>query len=342
MIFKKSYQSFKQKKSWLTEISYFAIQGIKHGKSLSLTQNNIINIRKDDIILFSVMKNEAHRLNFFLEYYRKLGINHFIFVDNGSTDHFTNIIQNQSDISVFYTEASYKASNYGMHWLNYLLYHYGTGHWCLTCDPDEFFVYPYMDTRDLRDLTDYLSSTRTSSCFALMLDMYAKTSVEESYYTEGTDPLLVCPYFDMTGYQKQESKHYRNLFIQGGVRQRIFYPDNPSKAPALNKIPLVKWERHFAYVQSMHMLIPRKLNQVVQAHHITGALLHYKFIAQLSQKIAEEQTAQQHWDNSSEYQKYASAIEQKTHLYHPNISIEYQDWRTLVKQGIISWGEWSS
>jgi len=330
----------KQKKSWLTEIASLHGKALLHGRALQIKQNNIKNIKPDDIILFAVMKNEAHRLKYFIDYYRKLGVGHFIFVDNGSTDHFNEVVSEQNDITSFYTDASYKDSNFGMYWANYLLLKYGCGHWCLTCDPDEFLTYPYMESRDLIDLTQYLSSVNESSFFTTMVDMYSKDAVENSHYAEGSDPLLVCPYFDAIGYSKKYNKYYRNTFIQGGVRQRIFYPDFPEKAPALNKVPLVKWESHFAYVSSMHMAVPRRLNQTCNIQKTTGALLHYKFISQLSEKILEEEIAQQHYDNSSEYKKYNAAINNKTILYDPSVSVRFHDWKTLARLGLINKGEW--
>lgn len=326
---------------WQREISSWHLKAIRHGMDLKASQKNIKNIKPKDIVLCAVMKNEAHRLKFFIEYYRKLGVNHFILVDNGSTDHFKDVVAGQDDISTFYTEASYKNSNYGMHWVNYLLLRYGCGHWCLTCDPDELLVYPYMETRDLRDLTEYLDSIKEESLFTAMVDMYSDKAVEESDYQEGTDPLQTCPFFDGTGYVKSFNPGYRNTFLQGGVRRRVFYADEPEKSPALNKVPLIKWGSHVAYVESMHMAIPRRLNELCVKSKVTGALLHYKFINQLVQKVEEEAVAKQHWDNSSEYTKYGTAIQERTVLYDPSVSMRYENWRTLARHGLVNLGEWS-
>jgi hypothetical protein len=285
------------------------------------------------------MKNESHRLPFFLDYYRGLGVNHFFLVDNGSTDHFADMIAGQNDVSTYYTNASYKESNYGVHWANYLLSRYGCGHWCLTCDPDEFLVYPYMETRNLRNLTDFLFRSRQSSLFAILIDMYSDRNIEENYYREGDNPLNVCPYFDASGYSKRYDQNHRNLFVQGGVRRRMFYPENPAKAPALNKLPLIKWESHFAYVQSQHMAIPRRLNETYHKTKISGALLHFKFISKLIDKVKEEKIAKQHYDNSSEYEKYNEAVQTKTKLYDPSISVRFEGWQTLARLGLINVGE---
>jgi hypothetical protein len=330
----------KQKHQWLGEVAHFHNKALKHGKDLKCTQNRLKHIKRNDILLVCVLKNEAHRISYFLDYYRKLGVNHFIFVDNGSTDHLTHLVSGQRDITTFYSTASYKESNYGMYWANYLLLRFGRGHWCLTCDPDEFLVYPYIDTRDLRDLTDYLDSLREASFFTTMIDMYSDRPVEETHCPEGSDPLIACPYFDGTGYSKYYYAKYRNTFLQGGVRRRLFYADNPGSAPALNKIPLVKWQPHFAYVESMHMAIPRRLNEAVFRTKTMGALLHYKFTSTLRDKVREEEQAKQHWDNSSEYRKYGTTIQQGTLLYERSVSVRYEDWRTLARYGLVNVGEW--
>lgn len=316
------------------------LYAFKHSRDISIRQDNRKHIKKNDLILFSVMKDEAHRLPFFIDYYRKLGVGHFIFVDNASSDHFNEVLSGHEDITAFYTNASYKASNFGMHWVNYLLRKYGSGHWCMTCDPDEFIVYPEMDNRDLHDLTGYLSSIREESFFTCMVDMYDDKPVEECHYEEGTDPVETCRYFDRTGYVKTHLHGFRNLWLQGGVRRRIFSRERPENAPALNKVPLVNWKPHFAYVESMHMAVPRRLNECSSANKTSGALLHFKFISQLRKKVGVELKAKQHFNDSAEYKQYDQVIKNQQKLYDPSVSEKYEDWRTLAKLGLINKGEW--
>lgn len=312
----------------------------KHARYLDIQQNNVTNITNNDLILFSVMKDEAHRLPFFIDYYRRLGVDHFILVDNASSDHFNDVVSEQKDITTFYTDASYKASKYGMHWLNYLLRKYGSGHWCMTCDPDEFIIFTDMEHRDLIDLTNYLISTSEESFFTCMIDMYGNRPVNQCHYTEGSNPLDTCPYFDKAGYVKTYMSDLSNIWMQGGVRRRLFFRDQPSSSPSINKIPLVRWKTHFAYVESMHMAIPRRLNECVAPNKTTGALLHFKFISQLSSKVKAELKARQHFNYSSEYKQYDKAIRQNSQLFNSTVSEKYEGWRTLAKLGLINKGEW--
>jgi hypothetical protein len=170
--------------------------------------------------------------------------------------------------------------------------------------------------------------------------MYSKSPVSETVYTPGLNPLQTCPYFDKYGYTKQYNNNIRNLYIQGGVRRRIFSNEIPDRAPALNKIPLIKWQWNYVYTSSMHMALPRRLNSCVDERKTTGALLHYKFISELDTKVKEELIAKQHYNESAEYKQYGKIIDNNDRLYHPDVSTRFDNWHTLAKLGLINQGEW--
>ena len=62
----------------------------------------------------------------------------------------------QPDVSVWHTTASYRDSRFGMLWINDLLRRHGQKRWCIVVDPDEFLVYPMMETRSLKALAQFL------------------------------------------------------------------------------------------------------------------------------------------------------------------------------------------
>ena len=197
-------------------------------------------IKPGDILLFSTFRNENVRLPYFLQYYRKLGVSHFLMVDNDSDDGGREFLTGQPDVSLWTTKASYKRSRFGVDWLNWLQRKYGDGHWTLVVDPDELFVYPFCDTRPVRALTDWLDSSGVRSFGAMLLDMYPKGRIDAVNYRPGQDPVEIAAWFDPGNYMIERNPSYWNLWIQGGPRARVFFPDRPKKAPALNKIPLVK------------------------------------------------------------------------------------------------------
>jgi len=301
------------------------------------------NIKPKDLLLFCTLRNEHVRLPYFLEYYRDQGINHFIFVDNNSTDGSGDYLAGQPDVSIWHTKASYKRARFGVDWLNWLQRKYAHGHWALTVDPDELLIYPFCDTRPLRALTDWLDASSIKSFSAMLLDMYPKGRLDEQPYQPGQNPIDTACWFDSGNYSLSRNHRYGNLWIQGGPRARVFFQDNPQKAPALNKTPLVKWDRKYTYVSSTHMLLPRGLNLVYDewgGEKASGILLHTKFLDTFGAKAAEEIQRNEHYAASVEYKAYAEQMENDPQLWC-KWSEKYINWRQLEILGLMSKGNWA-
>lgn len=308
---------------------------------------NIVNrtdqIRDRDILLVSTVRNEKIRLPYFLSYYRNLGVDHFLFVDNDSSDGSADYLSDQPDVSVWQTTASYKRATFGVDWMNWLKRKYAHDHWTLVVDPDEFFVYPFCDTRSIRALTDWLENSSIRSFSAMLLDVYPKGRIDEVPYQAGQDPLDIACWFDSGNYTVTKNPLYGNLWIQGGPRSRVFFPEAPAKAPALNKIPLVKWDRKYAYVSSTHALLPRGLNQVYDewgGEKASGVLLHTKFLDTFTAKAEEELVRGEHYGKSIEYKAYAGTLKDNPDLWC-KWSEKYINWRQLEILGLMSKGNWA-
>jgi hypothetical protein len=295
------------------------------------------------LILAATLRNERPRLPYFLSYYRDLGIEQFLFVDNGSSDGSLEYLADQPDVSVWSTTASYKAARFGMDWINALLRRHAHGRWALVVDVDEFFLYPFCDTRPLRALTDWLDDAGLRSFGTLILDMYPKGPVRDQPCTEGQNPFEIAHWFDSANYSITRNARYRNLWVQGGPRARAFFADTPRAAPALNKVPLVKWHRNYTFVSSTHMLLPRGLNltyDTLGGEKASGCLLHAKFLATLADKATEELHRGEHYAGSREYAAYADALEDKTDLWN-KWSERFINWRQLEIMGLMSKGNWA-
>ncbi|WP_371823324.1 glycosyltransferase family 2 protein [Paracoccus sp. Z118] len=322
---------------------YLLARAIRRRRVLTPVMDRTSGIAPDAILGFVVQRNEAVRLPWFLDYYRKLGVDHFLFVDNDSDDGSREFLTRQPDVSLWTTSASYKDARFGLDWLNWLLLRHGAGHWCLTVDPDEILVYPHSDVRPLRALTDWLDSSAIRSFPAMLLDMYPRGAVTDQPYSPGQNPLEIASWFDPANYMIRKNGEFGNLWIQGGPRARAFFADEPEKSPALNKIPLVRWSRHYAYVSSTHMLLPRSLNLVYDesgGERASGILLHTKFLSTFVEKSAEELDRGQHYADSREYRAYHAALQDQPDFWCPE-SARYEGWRQLEHLGLISRGNWA-
>jgi len=321
----------------------YKLRAFRKRRELTVVVNRSRSIGAKDILSFSTIRNERVRLPYFLKYYRNMGIGHFFFVDNGSDDGSAEFLAEQSDVTLFSTTESYKESRFGVDWLNWLQRKFAHGHWSLVVDVDEFFVYPFCDMRPIQALTDWLDASSIRSFGAFLLDMYPKGPINEAVYKEGQDPFEIAAWFDSGNYTIIKNAWHENLWIQGGPRARVFFSDRPHKSPALNKIPLVKWDSSYAYISSTHSLLPRGLNRVYEeggGEKTSGCLLHAKFLDVLSSKASEETKRGEHFGNSQEYIAYHEGLKR-----HPELWVEwserYINWRQLEILGLISKGNWA-
>lgn len=315
----------------------------QRGRELKAVQDRTAGLAPDAILSLSTLRNERIRLPYFLRYYRNLGVDHFLIVDNDSTDGSREFLAQQPDVSVWTTRGSYKRSHFGVDWLTHLQRRHGHGRWCLTVDVDEFLIYPFCETRPLRALTDWLDASAIRSFSAMLLDMYPKGPVNAQPYHEGQDPFEIAQYFDSGNYAIRRNPWQGNLWIQGGPRARVFFDKAPAKAPALNKTPLVKWHRSYAYESSTHMLLPRGLNLIYDqtgGEKASGCLLHAKFLDTFSAKATEEMQRREHYSNSTEYKAYAAGLAAQPDFWC-KWSEKYINWRQLEILGLMSKGNWA-
>jgi glycosyltransferase involved in cell wall biosynthesis len=316
-------------------------RAIRKRHQLQPVNNQTNLIKPGSVLAASTVRNEVIRLPYFLQHYREMGVEHFLFVDNNSDDGTAEFLRAQPDVSLWSTSDSYKQSRFGVDWLAWLQRKYAHGHWCLTLDADEIFVYPDWQSRNLKQLTVWLDAQGTQSMAALMLDMYPKGALGNAKYTAGDDPFDTLKWFDCDNYTWERQQKYQNISIRGGVRKRIFFMDQPDFAPHLHKTPLVKWHRSYVYVSSTHIMLPRRLNNGFDARLAmpTGVLLHSKFLNVVLEKSDEEKKRQEHFTHTDRYDVYYDKITADPVFWHKD-SAEYKDWKQLTEMGLMKSGRW--
>ena len=317
-------------------------RGLRKRGQLACVTDRTHRIGRDDILCFATVRNEALRLPWFLAHHRRLGVRHFLIVENASDDGTQAWLAAQPDVSLWTTPHSYRLSRFGVDWLTWLQMRYGHGHWCLTLDADECLIYPYHDTRPLPALCGWLEMQGRASFGALMLDMYPEGRLSRQAVAAGADPFTRLCWFDGGNYGLRPKPDLQNLWIQGGPRARMFFAGDPRRAPTMGKVPLVKWHWRYAYVSSTHALLPRRLNHVYATDGgelTSGVLLHSKFLDTVVARSAEEKTRQEHFANSTLYDDYYDALSADPDLWCEGAT-RLTGWRQLEGMGLMSRGGW--
>lgn len=298
---------------------------------------------RDAILAVAVVRDEAERLPHWLAHHRALGVDHFLVVDNGSTDGTGALLADQADVSLWRTEASYRASRFGMDWANRLLMRFGHRRWCLTLDADEALVIPHHGSRTLRDLAAHLEVTGRDALGALMLDLYPEGPVGAAPYRPGTPFETALPLFDPSGYRAVRQRPGLNLWVQGGPRDRLFWRGAPARAPTLNKLPFVRWNRRWAYRNSTHSLLPPRLNLLWDGPgdpRTSAVLLHAKLLPSIAAKSAEELNRRQHFGDPDLHAPNHRQLMEGPVFAHPG-SARYEGWAQLERLGLMARGDWT-
>jgi glycosyltransferase involved in cell wall biosynthesis len=300
-----------------------------------------------EIRAFTKCRNERLRLPAFLRHYRALGVDRFFIIDNDSSDGTPEYLAGQPDVRVFRTTNRLRESNAGSTWLNALLSQFGVDAWCVTVDIDELLVYPGCERASLRELTEHLDQNGSEALSCMLLDLYPAEPLGECSYNPGDDLLAAAPYFDAGPYETSRVDSCPGVFITGGMRERVFFPEYRARGrrakaydallnavghhfpfvrdlpwlrasrrrrpPLLTKIPLVRWDERARYLDSPHWISPR----VVAPE--TGALLHFKFLHDFHDRAIREVARREYYDEATEYRRYAKRLNA-----NPNMTFMYE------------------
>ncbi|WP_255471023.1 glycosyltransferase family 2 protein [Paracoccus sp. M683] len=317
-------------------------RAIRARHQLRTQGNRTAAIRPGQVLCFATIRNESLRLPGFLRHYRNLGVDHFLLVVHDSSDGTLDLVADQPDISVWTSSGSYRDARFGMDWLGWLLARYGHGHWCLTVDADELLIYPHWTDQNLHSLTRQLDRDGQPALGALMLDLYPKGPVDQPSPRDD-DPLSGLDWFDPGPYRMAIQYPKWNRWVQGGPRERVFFPDATDRAPTLNKLPLIRWHRRYAYANSTHSVLPRRLNQLYDGPgdpRLSGVLLHTKFMPDVADRARDEKRRGQHFNDAKAFDSYYDALTLAPQLWHQG-SVQLAGWQQLVDLGLMSAGHWN-
>lgn len=264
------------------------------------------SLQEEEVILICLIKNDRNRISDFLAHYRALGITHFAFIDNMSTDGTKEFLLAQENVNVYVTDTPYTTNN-REGWLNRIYAYFGFNHWYLCVDSDELFVYIDCEKKSIQDFLKEIKIRKIKRVRALMLDMYSKNDLF-SYHARDKDSMSDYGYFDKQGYVPVSS--YRLDLIHGGPRTRVFSKYNESFNCTLTKYPLFFYTKG-DFQGCSHYQFPY--------HHncntiCCSALLHYKFMIADMLKYKERVLNSNYANGSLEYKTYLKAINENSRV----------------------------
>jgi len=239
-----------------------------------------INLKKDEIVCIILFRDMGYYLEYFYKYYRSIGVNYFICVDNGSTDDSISIVSKWENTILLKSELNFK--HYQRELRQIATTRYCSDGWRLAVDPDEILEYFGSKKISLQTLIGDLEKNKFTGVVAYMLDMIpenklseiSKTTFEESikrnvFYS--LDDIYSYGYYDkdcpIHGIIKNNKLNYENVEWKfGGIRKKYF-----GEECCLTKHPI------FYYKNGVIPFVHPHLTTGLSLADFTVVLKHYKF-----------------------------------------------------------------
>lgn len=282
-----------------TYLSFRHLSGPKH-----------LQLQPDDVVLVCLIKNGAFWLKTFMKHYTDLGIRHFVFVDNGSTDHTLEYLSSKDKVTV--VQSTLPAKHYESYLRRHAIRKFATGNWCLCVDSDELFDYEHSDKLPLSGFIGYLDHEGYTCVVAQMLDMFPEGPLEDGvddadfankfvyYDLSGTHTVSYqdCPYAGFDYYARGNTIASPDIkWIFGGIRETHFKIKNLS----LTKHPLIRVSPRM--IPSVHPHWSRGVN----CADISALIRHFKFAGDFRGRTKSD-VDNKNWE-SGEPEKYLLGLE---------------------------------
>ena len=267
-----------------------------------------LELDSSDVVVVCLVKDGELFIRSFLDHYRRMGVKHVVFMDNGSTDSTIEIASQYDWVSII--QCTLPAFSYEMPLRRHALERFAKGHWCLCLDIDEIFDYPYSSRIPLSALLSYLGECGYTAVVAQMLDMFAPGPLN-SVACSPTDRLLdVYRYYDVSDVEKVDyfdqevSALYSHNTISnpdikvyyGGIRKQLFGTRN-----GLTKHCL------FRMVDGLQPMVHPHYLDHGRIADFTAVLYHFKFAGDfyaMCKRHVDEKT----WPHA-EYEAYLKKLE---------------------------------
>ncbi len=239
-----------------------------------------VSVAEGGIVAVILVRNGMFYLDEFLAHYRGLGVDQFVFCDNGSTDGTVERLTSEPDTVILQSLMTWGEIENDFR--RYAAETFARDRWCLIVDMDEMFEFDGADMLGLRGLTGYMDAEGHTALVAQMLEMYPDRPIRETARMPFDEVLNQFHHYDLSDIDAHDY-HDPNLsfawylernrlsseavqILFGGARSRVF-----GEHCCLTKHPLVKVKGDLEPAVHPHCAVHSRVAD------FTALIRHYKF-----------------------------------------------------------------
>jgi hypothetical protein len=315
------------------------------------------------LTLFSIFRDEMFFCRAFFDHYRRLGVEQFLIVDDGSVDGTRAFLRSQPDCVTLTSTCLYgdamlfrdpggrlHDSRAGIYLKGAVPHVLLPGRFVLYVDADEFLI-PPPGVSKVGEVIERLDCMGARSCAASLVELAPHNVADLALardFASLDDLVAAYPYFEpealveVDGLSRARflapSKSTR-LFEEYGIRERargvagLFGRQKPPRRTPRHKTPLLLRAKDSFMVGSHDGNTPPSAEVLL-------CLLHFVFTCQFAAKVERARAWRSHFGNSEKYRLYARLLErmrERGGVFTTPRSERFRSADQLVGCGLMKW-----
>jgi hypothetical protein len=185
----------------------------------------------EEFVVLCNVRNSELWIKSFLEHYDRLGVKHYFFFDNGSTDETLRILSGKQNATL--VQSLLPFDRYYSDFYRYMLWNFGRTKWALYVDQDHLFDYPGSSSVKMDRLLNYLNHREFNAVRTHIIDMFSDEPLARLDSRPGDDLRTKYPLCDLSDlwaipdpYGERNSGPGRDIpYLTGGIRKSMFGTD---------------------------------------------------------------------------------------------------------------------